>query len=506
MSFNPLKFIYNPPPTIEKEIPEVIDVRGTITISLPTSASGVTRGTEDSRAVALSNKLSEMVAASQYLQQVILQQSAGIYVSINSMDTPDVYRALSGIYSISPAPTIITISMYNQMLDTQMASMAADSLLGLDSPFIVNPYQQGDLMTVTNEVESQLLSNNNYSSVLPILLRTIKGDEAIFSNWQQILQDYPVMNYTSYQNSGQASIIADSVDVSQDLYSYIDDYLDRHATAYADLYTMTSGLNPVENDINAVVNQYITQPVDDMVRIVSMLSSLKSLVHSSQLTTFVQLQSDLFKAVTSLDRLMNIALKPFNSAMGTITQLTNSFSGMADKVGRAMQGGLKGMINGSTCSTRSVSPTISIQLSSLTVPGIDSLSEGLVTLGQHIDWAQETMKNKSIQVLDNFRRSNERRVNQHANNIELLSSLRSLDNLISFAQGMITQNGGSNYQPQSTSVSSILSNINVNTGVTFSIKQGLVVASPPNIPLPTTPVINVFSRGGLKELPNLRKL
>lgn len=505
MSFDPIKFKYTPPLTIVPEYQASTTEAGV--------ATEVTTGTANSRAAALIVKLNEMEATSQYLQEIILQQSQNTSVSIDFTVNPDVSRALTGIYSTSNPSSTITIPMYNKLLDAEIGSMVVDMQLGPNSPFMPSPYQQADLMTVTRAVESQLLANNNYSSFLPTMLRTLKGDAVIFNSWATTTSTYPVMRYDQYKATSPAAIIsAEAVDMPNNVHAYMDDYTDRFANAYAGMYKLTAGLNAVEKDINSVINQYVNQPIGDLVRIITLLTSLKSLSHlgsSRELAddlvnfAFVRLQCDLFTALTGVNRIMNIAVAPFKASIGSLSRMTNSISGVAKTVGTMSSGGLKDMIQGNPCSSKPTKAGTKTKIKGMSISGIDSITQGLTSLGAHLDMAQRKIMLKETQMMDNLRRANERLVGKHADCLELLCSLRALDSLISFAMSLASQLGasGPTFQTSSNVISTVLTDINIGAGPTYSLSsQGVVIAAPPNVPTPLQPVINVLARGGLTQL------
>jgi len=518
MSFEPIKFIYNPPRTIEAPLPEASSyVPNTTTNNPNVYPVSTATNAATSFAVSLISRYNGLAATSSYLQQVILQQTQDTPITIDFDVDPDASRAMIGLFGTPNPSNTVTVKTYSQMLDSQLGATMADMQLGSNSPFVTSPYQNANILTLTQSIEQNLQSQGTYSSILPTMLRNLKGDQVIFQSIAQTLQSYPVVQYDQYQASQLANpstntsiIPASSLDVSPPLNSYLNDYADRYSTAYAGTYQLVSGINAVEGDINNVLSQYFNTAISELNMITSLLSAAQTLTSLTRLQdmaddllgfAFVRLQCEAFTFMSLFNRLMNITVIPFQQANGILHKLSSAISGIASKLGTQTVGGLKGMIQGSSCSTRSNS-SVYAQVRGLQIPGLHNVTAGLASLGSHLAWAESEVMKGEEELMKQFRRLCERRINASGDMLELMCSLKSIQTLVSFGKAIASQpqSLAPTQQTQPSTITNILSNISVGTGTTYSVSNGSVIASPPNVPPIPPTVASVFATGGLKQL------
>ena len=522
MSFEPIKFVYTPPATVEEPLPQESSYTPNTTTNNPNvDQESTATNAATSFAVALAKRYSDLADTSKYLQQIILDQTKDNTITLDFDANPELARALSIILETPNPSSVITVNAYSQMLDAQINATVTDMQLGDDSPFTVNPYQVGALSTVTQGIEQSLIAEGTFTAALPTMLNTLKGDQVIFQTTAQAMQAYPVTNYDQYQATQTASptttsiIPASSLDVSPSLNSYLNSYADRYSTAYAGVYNLAAGINAVDADINNVLNQYFVMPLAELKTAMALLSSLQALAHTQTLKDlsedlinfgFMRLQCEAMMFISMFNRLINITVAPFKASLSALAQLTRSINAIANEVGTQVSGGLKGMVAGSSCSTQQnkLSILAGSKASNIKVPGISQVTKGLASLASHLNWAISQITKQEANLMKQLRRLSERRLGNQATMLEIMCSLKALNSLITFGQSIANQptSAMASTQTQVNTVSNILSNIGSasGSGTTYSVNNGQVIVSPPSVIAPPTNVANVFATGGLTQL------
>lgn len=515
MSFDKFNFVYTPPPTVAT--PGMAAPPPGLTSTAQGSSAPL------SKAADITAKLADLITTSQYLQAAILSQVGSAAVEIDPTVDPDTARALSAIYATATPPPYVTFNMFSNLLDAEVGSMQVDSALGLDSPYQQNPNQVADIATATRAVDQAMLQNPTYLNTLPSLLRPLKGDAYVFQSWQQSAAQYPAVRTAAADVTPQPGTIlqAASIDMSDDVYQNLNDVVSKTGQAYAGIYGLLSSASAVENDINNVINTFANQPLADIAQISGLLSSVRGLSHLPTLEdlsddlvnfAFARLGADLGGMTMLMDRMTQMAAAPLKSSLGTVARTAAGIQQLASSIGRLTTGGLKGMVQNNSCSKSPLRKTnVKSQQAydSLTVPGVNSLTEGVKSAAAHVDWAQHEVKKKSDDVTTQLQRVNSRRLNHQADSQEVMCSLRTMDNLAAITKAFLPPPSQSKStppkvssaaSPSSTQISSILSNLAGVTKTTFVASNNQILVTPPAVPNPPDPVVRVLAGAGLREL------
>jgi hypothetical protein len=519
MSFNEFNFKFTPPKTVQPAPQEVTPGVGSSGVATPSSTS---------RSGKLASKLDDLIETSAYLQDAIVQRlrTVGVVVDFNS--NPDVVRALSAIYGSNP-PGTISVSMLDSLLNADIGVMQTEMALGPSSPLEVNIFQAADLQLVTRFVEKQLIDSGTFNNQLPTLLRTLKGDAVIFQAWKSQLASYPAFSTVNKQALltnplyVPGKIKAIDVDLQVKTFEYMDDLLNRFGNVYSRVYRTLSEVNSVERTINSVALEYFYQPLDNIVRILSMMQTLRGIVHKPRLQdisddllnfAFTRLTAEVTESLFTIDQLIQMAVAPFQSTIGSLGRMIAGVQGLASDaastvkgIGKLLSGGLKGMVSSNTCSG-SKGPIGTPQTASkdLQIPGLANVSAGLYTLAAHLDWSKREA-NRHLQLIDlQFKRLAERRITGHSDRLDILCSLQSMDSLTNLATSVLqekkagTVTAADASQPAPEVMNRILTNLQTGTSTTFIINGSDVIANPPDMPVPSSKVQDLFARSGIEKV------
>jgi hypothetical protein len=519
MSFKPFEYKYVPPKTVPQ--PSRVDVD-----ALPSSDS-FSESAKGSNAGKLIAGLEEMAETSIYLQTAIVERMRNTGVEIDLSAEPDVAIALTRIYGTDTPPSVITIPMFNNLLDAEAGMLQLDMQLDEGSLVEVNPIQHADVSLVTKRVEDLLIDSGEYRNQLPVLLRSLKGDVVVYRNWNRDLRSYPavgVITPTDFIRNAlhkpgpidQALIATRRMDISDGLYSTMTSWMNRYSSIYSSVYQMMSTVNHIERGISHVAEAFILQPVQDIVRVISLLNGLKGLFHkgalkniADSLTDFVfaRMAADVGGFMFLIDRFVRMAVDPIRHATGKLGMLLGSVNRITNQIGQIASGGLKGMTAGNACSQKPHSNHGSNKR--IDVPGLgagDALPEALKTLGDHLSWSTRLAGQQRDTVDESFRKLTERRLKDQADRIDTMCSLQSLDSLLAIAQGFVneTQRGtsfsSSNQIQQSEAVGRILVSLKTGSDTVFAIQDGEIVITPPDMPEPSEQVEKVLRQGGLDRI------
>jgi hypothetical protein len=521
MSFKPFHFEFNPPDTIPAPLRSDTEAFDPDNLSLSDKDRATNAGQ-------LIDQLSEMMAASQYLQTALVERFRNTGVEVNLAANPEIASALGRIYGTDNPPSIVTIPMLDNLLNAEAGIVLLESLLDADSEIEPNSVQYADIMLVTQQIEHLLIESGEFRNQLPMLLRQLKGDNMIFQQWIQGLQKYPVLLRSSSPTQtirdtlntpgplGNDLIQVRNLDVSNPVFNFTQDWMNRYSSIYSSIYKMMATVNHVEQGIAHVVNAFVLQPVQDIVRIIGLFNSLKGIFHKGSLTkisdalagfVFARIGGQIGGFMFLLDRFVRMAVDPIKNAIGQIGGLLGTINRAATAVGQAT-GALKGLSADNHCSgSPHASATGTNKLVNITaLGGADALPEALKTLGDHINWATRTADRERNSVNESFRKLAERRGKDASDRLDVMCSLQSLDSLIAIAQGFVneTQRGTSfatASQPQKLEAyNRILTSLKTGSDTKFEIQDGEVVITPPDMPEPNEKVQNVLRRGGLNRI------
>jgi hypothetical protein len=522
MTFKPFKFEYNAPPTLA----------GSTVGRASQTGDEVILGSSErtSRSGQLFDQLTDMNATSLYLQDAIVARFRHTGVPLDLSARPEIAQALIRLYGTDTPPPVVTIGMLDKLLDAEMGAVWTEMNLGPDSDSEVNTLQMADLMLVTSAVERQLIDTGEFKYQLPIMLRQLKSDIMIHQAWQQELLQYPIMRgnlspqdtlMTSLQQPGlvQGLVNALNNDLDRNLYDFLNTNINQYSGVYASLYGMMSQINRVERGITDVVEMFVLQPMADIARIASMLNALKGLFHKNGLQNiadslsnfvFARMASEVGGMAFTFDRFISMAVNPIRNSVGQLGSLLNIVNRVAGSAGRAVDG-LKGMSKTTACGKAPHNQGTNRYTSKPTiVPGFEPgsrMSNALQSLGEHLSWATREGDRKSQLVNDSFRKLVLRRNSDQQDRMDTMCSLQAMDSLIRLATAFVTESQTNHVDFSQTSspqtieaVNRILNTLQTGSGTTFTVQDGEIVVTPPDMPKPPARVENVLRAGGLKRI------
>jgi hypothetical protein len=117
VNFVPIKFTYIPPPTIP---PQSVLAPSTNPVGITSSVSNQfgTSIAANSSAAALVIRLSNLAETAAYLQQAIISLVPNLGIILDFSSNPDLGRALSRIYNVTPPPPAMDMTMFSTLLQT----------------------------------------------------------------------------------------------------------------------------------------------------------------------------------------------------------------------------------------------------------------------------------------------------------------------------------------------------------------------------------------------------
>lgn len=509
MSFEPLDFPFTPPPTVPSQATESTQPSPT-----GSTGGGATFGAQ-SNAGKLISQLTDLVSMSQYLQNAIVTRNNQVGITIDSAVDPDTSRALSAIYGTATPPAIITIPMYNALLDAHLGALQLEMALGNKSTVQANPIQVADLTTAVNAVSTHLVDSTSYSTWLPLQLASLKSDAIVFQNLATTLSSYPSFySIATVPATYQAATLhLSNIDISPDLNQYQTGMMDRFAQSYSNVYLAMSTVHAVEQDIGAVMNQYFYQPLTNMLMIVSLFNALKglslkgamgSLVADSINYSLTRLTAEASGMLYSCDQLVQMAIDPLRGTLGAMNGVISAAQQQAFILGTLATGGLAGMSKANACVASNPSNKTTKATKIISIPGADVVSEGIKQLGEMLNWASWKSQS-SFQTIDkSMRQLLNRRLKQQNDMTQLMCSMRALDALLGVAVGVVgafqkgTLTANSSPQQQQEAANSILHSLQTGSNTTFVTEGNQIIVNPPDMPAVTASVQRVLTSAKIR--------
>lgn len=509
MGFKPFNFTFTPPLTVPAP-PLVV-----------TSGAGSSTSGTSSRAGALISKLDDLTVMSKYLQDAIVARNQKMAIEIDPTVDPNTTRALASIYGTDSPPNFITVPMYDQLLDAHIGALQLEMAVGTASTIQANPIQVGDLMTVISTIDAHLIASASYNNWLPLQLASLKADAVLFQSWKDSLKSYPAFYVTQLPNTTpppESSIQAANLDIDSDLAEYEDQSLDHIGQSYSTVYQSMSSVHTVEANIGSVMGEMFFQPLGNVLRIATLLGSLKSLAHKPAMDTiqgdmvnysFARLASDTTSMVHTSDQLVSLAVSPLSQNLGSLGRIVSGAQAQAAQSGYITSGPTTGLSKANACAQGN--PYNGIPSGSpktgtpLTIPGLGAVSDGLKYLAEKLNWAMASTSNHNFLINKSFRQLVERRLKQQDSRNEIMCSMRALDALVGLATGVASelQKGTvtANSSPQQTqaAASRILTSLQTSTNTTFVATGDVIVANPPSMPPAPPEVVNVLSRAKIRS-------
>lgn len=513
--FKPFDFTFTPPATVPSAPMET-------TPTSPAGSVGSQVSGSQSRAGQLVTKLKQLSTMSRYLQDAIVARTGRIAIEINPAVDPVMARALVSIYGTPNPPTFITMVMYNQLLDAHMGALQLEMAVGNDSTVQANPLQVGDLMTVVNTVSNHLVESPSYNNWLPLQLASLKSDAVVFQSMIDSLGSYPAFYATPSlvpSSFSPATIQAAQLDVSQDIFDYQDDALNRFGSSYANVYQGMATTSVVEHDANTVINEYFNQPLQNVLRLAALFNAIRGLNFKTAMTdlqgditnyVFARLASETHGMLSQCDQLVSLSVSPIQGVLGSLGHVVSAVQKQSINVGVTAAGVTSGLSKANLCVQSNPYNKVNVPAATgVFVDGLGVVSGGLKYLAETIDWAQRQVTNGLLTVDVSFRQLLERRMKSQSDRNQLMCAMKCLDAILqltngvagAFQKGTVTQN--SSPQQKQEAVNQILASLQTNTDTTFTSTDGAgdaqLTINASDMPTPPPDVVNVLQRAGFKS-------
>lgn len=487
--FKPFNFNYTPPPTVN-------------TPASTTSATQVTAASivgATSKAGTLISQLNDLVGMARYLQSAILSLTGQVGIEIDPAVDPNTARALCSIYGTNNPPVVISIAMYSNMLSALFGTQQLQSSVGLNSSIQPNPVQVADLMTTTKAVESALIAAPSATNFLPLQLASLQADTIVFQNWANSLSTYPV-TFAARPTLGSipAPIQATSLDMSNSQFTSQSDIIAEFQQAYANSYQALASPSPTQQNANDILQQLIAQPLSVAVSLGSLLTAAQGLISKTGMSTltgdfvnfsFAQLASDAGSMLTNLDQLTQLGVAPLQGNMGSLSQVVSSVQQQIMSTGTIATGVMAGV---SSASSMISNPTV--PPSTLNVPGIGQVSDGIKQLGEVLNWGQSSI-NDTMSIVDkSFQQLLKRKTSSQNDRQSLMNAQGALDTISGLVSGVTsalqagTLTANTSGSQQQDVANNILTSLQTGSNSTFVAAGNQVIINPPTLP-PITPEV-----------------
>ena len=525
MSFTPIKFKFTPPPTIPSQA-VLAPSTNTIGTATPVSNQFGSSIAAQSKAAALVVRLTDLNATAAYLAQALQSLVKTLGVTFDLSANPDLGRALSRIYNTDSPPPAMDMEMYISLLETDINFLRFDLLNPADSTVQIEPTQRADIGLATKTFESTLLASGDFKQTLPVLLRSMAGDQVIFDTWTNALLQYPILSVpqkTPAQIAATASptiasardLNGSSVDVSDDLNGVMNGLASLWENSYAGIYKVLASPDPTETDLPSVVAGLASQPTSDLTRIFTMLQNLLAFQHQASLKqshdsvdnlVLPRLMSDVVGHLTNLDYMSQVAVDPSSNLTGSLGTLMAKLSSI--NPGSILGVGLTGAV-GKAAGGLNTTPLTPAQISALA-----GLPQGLQILGANIAWSQSEATRQNAAIQESIKRLGIRRLTNQGDQTELLTSMKSVSSQIGIIQSIIqsganTPSAVGNTTSLNTGIitpsigleafGALVDSLPSESGSSFSLDGDTLVVTPPQIPTAPPNVQALLTRGGISE-------
>ena len=475
MSFNPIKFSFTPPATLDSRA-------GAPAVPAPPApASGPTSAADSSLAAGLLNRVAALKATGLYLQSLVLAKSQGIGITVDPNSDPNLTVALTRLYSASQPPAGMTVDMYNNLLDTEMAIMRADmALAGSSSLLQVSPAQKADLLTANEAFENALVATGTAAYQIPMLLRQLKGNDVILDGLTTALQAYPVLAGSSYApaaapaisvvtnnpvtgvtnlspasaataTSFLGSIDQPVTDINSDTAAAIGTRLDTLQSQSGAVYQLCTGIDQVSQNISGITNQFLGTALHDLIMVISLISSMKMLFHKPSLTELkgtaamlllprLVAEASIFNSL--MDRVVQSVTAPAQALLTSLNRLTGVVASSGAQAAHlinasAAAGSQTGLIANHMAGSNA-------PLSPKQMQELDAIPQSMGMLTGYLTWGVHEVVARATEIESSFFKAIDRRLMVTGSQLDLMSSLQQVDALIGILQSMIqAQQAGS---------------------------------------------------------------
>jgi hypothetical protein len=526
MSFEPIRFVFTPPPTIPSQ---ALSASNTVTAGVvaPVSNEFGSSIAASSNAASLVVRLTDLANTSLYLQQALLSLVPRLGITFDLASNPDLGRSLSRIYNTPTAPSAMDMQMYTSLLQTDVNFSQFDLLNAKDSSVQIEPIQRADIGLASKTFENSLISSGIYNQMFPVLLRSLAGDQIVFNSWSNALRQYPILSIpqkTPVQlattiapvNASSRDLNGSSVDVSDSVLELTNGILDKWEKSYAGMYKLVASPDPTEVALPSIVASLSTQPSSDLNRLVAMLQNLIAFQHQPSLQqhhdsidnlVLPKLLSESIGHISNLDYMSQVAVNPsnnFGGSLGTLMSLLASFN-----PGSLLNIGLTGIV---AQGAGGFSP---LPLTNTQLQALSGLPEGLRILGANITWSTNESNRQTELMHQSMQRLGLRRLTNQGNQTELLTSMKSLSSSITIIKSILqssantpTVSGNTSSLNTNTvtptlgleSFGTLVKSLQSQSGSSFALDGNTLIITPPQIPTASTRVQTVLARGGVNQI------
>lgn len=526
MSFDPIKFKFTPPPTIPSQA-VISPTTNTLGIVIPVSNEFGSSIAASSKAAAIVTRLADLNATAAYLQAALISLVKTLGVAFDLSANPDLGRALARIYNATSPPTSMDISMYISLLEADINFLRFDLLNPSDSAVQIQPLQRADVGLAAKAFENSLIASGLYNQTLPVLLRTLAGDQVIFDSIDQVMRQYPILSIGqltpaqlaasgSPSGSSSRSLNGSSVDVSDEFAGLLNGLLDQWEKGYAGVYTVVASPDPTETALPVVVATLSTQPSADLARLMTMLQNLVAFQHQTSIQqshdsvdnlVLPRLLSDTIGHAGNMDYMHQVAVGPASNFGGGLGGLMTTLASV--NPGSILGSGLTGAV--SKASGGFNAPPLT-QTQQATLSGIP---EGLQILGANTAWATNEAKRQNTFIQTSIQRLGFRRISNQGNHTELLTSLKSISSSIGIIKSILqsganTPKASGNTTSLNTNVvapavglqsfGTLVNSLKSQSGSSFALDGNTLTVTPPQIPTAPTNVQALLARGGVNQI------
>lgn len=526
MSFKPIKFTFTPPPTIPSQ---GISVPSTNTpgTAVPVSNEFGSSLAAQSKAAALVIRLQDLSATADYLQKALQSLVKTLGVSFDLSANPELGRALARIYNVTSPPQSMDMTMYISLLEADINFLQFDLLNPSDSTVQIEPLQRADIGTATKAFENALIDTGVYNQTLPVLLRSMAGDQVIFNSWQNAFRQYPILA-VSQKTPAQLAATANpsitssrdlngaSVDVSDSLSELLNGILDNWENSYAGIYKVLASPDPTETALPSVVATLSSQPTSDLTRLMTMLQNLIAFQHQPAVKQahgsvdnliLPRLLSDVGSHASSIDYTHQVAVVPSSTLTGQMGTVMAALSSV--NPGSILNVGLTGSV-AQRAGGYAPPPLTPAQIQALA-----GLPQGLQVLGANVAWSQSEATRQNTLIQQSMRRLSFRRLSNQGSQTEFITSMKSLSSSIGIIKSIVQSGANVPVAAGNTtslhtgviaptvgleSFGTLVKSLPSQSGSAFALDGNTLVVTPPQIPTATPRVQALLSRGGVNQI------
>lgn len=572
MSFQKIVFQYTPPETIPSP-PK----------SSPTQTTSVIKTlspkAKETRAGQLIQKLDGLRQTAQYLEELLLARVSQLTIPVNYKVNPEVAQAFVRLYQEPEPPNLFTVQMYDNLLEAESGMVRTDIAIDQagDQQSTVHPVQRADVLTLTGHFENSLSESTDFDPQLALLLRELKGDRIIFDHMIDSLREYPAVRdsdtppipdlftdddkyfasepdpnlptpeepapvYDSEievpvdPNTGKflidpTNLVLPSVqnepedtppdagDVDLTVYTEVEKRLSLWEQYYAATYNLSYQVDGAYFQMIRYYDQYVTQPIKNLLYIIGLMRSLVLLFHKPKLKNIAKaafsafiiprMVSEVARFTFLVDRLVSKMANPALSVLNSFYRMASGIQRLGNDIAFLLDGGLTGMIKAQATgktADKSGKPYVPDQknLKELAlIPQILGKTVG------YVRWSLRELTNQHLKVQRRLYKLIDRRLGKNGDRLEALQSIRELAtvtrilNRIILEQKMGATNGSSNAVTRGIETVTRAAQQSTEQTISWTVQGNTVRATQSALPVATPEVqARLMQNGAAQPDPN----